>query len=374
MKKKKTQEKSGTFRRAAEGIVKNESSGTYYARFRRKGKRVMKRLGTREHPCTNSNEAKRLLRLLLDDLEKTDVVATKKTLRSLIKEYITGMEFEESTKLYKTHYLGLFQERFATAVRVSEIKKSDVTQFLATFNDKSASTRNKVLTVCRDLFEYAKDDKVIGTSPVDGIKYKAVKDTKTKPVPSWNEFEAIVKSVREVVFSDTSQDSSDLIEFMGLAGLGQAECAGLTWGDVNFNTSTISVIRKKTGTGFKVPIYPQLLPFFKRLKVARKTKSATDHVFKVRDPKKALDSACTRLNLPKYSARDFRKMFITNCIELGIDPQTIAEWQGHKDRGVLIMKVYGKVSPKHQEKMASLLSRPTSKTDPTPATPSSKEA
>lgn len=318
----------------------------------------MKSLGTREHPCTNLNEAKRLLRSLFDDLEKTDVVATKKTLRSLIKEYISAMEFEESTKLYKIHYLGLFEKRFDAATRASEIKKSDISQFLATFQDKSASSRNKVLTVCRDLFEYAKDAQVIGTSPADGIKYKTVKDTKTKPIPSWEEFEAIVKSVRDVVYSDTGEESADLIEFMGLAGLGQAECAGLTWGDVNFNTSMISVIRKKTGTAFKVPIYPQLLPLLKRLKAARETKSASDSIFKVKDPKKALDSACKRLNFPKYSARDFRKMFITNCIERGIDPQTIAEWQGHQDRGVLIMKVYGKVSPKHQEKMAALLTGP----------------
>jgi len=363
MKQKKAQEDSGTFRRVAEGIVQNVSSGSYYARFRRKGKRVMQRLGSGKHPCTTLVEAKRLLRTFIDDMDKTDVVATKKTFRTLIKEYTTGMEFEESTKVYKTHYLSLFQQRFSAATRVSEIKKSDITQFLATFNDKSASTRNKVLTVCRDLFKYAKDDKVIGSSPVDGIKYKTVKDTKTKPIPSQEEFETIVKSVRDVVFSDTGEESANLIEFMGLAGLGQAECAKLTWGDVNFNTSTISVIRKKTGQGFPIPIYPQLLPLLQRLNDAREKKSPADRVFKVKDPKKALDSACARLKLPKYSARDFRKMFITQCLEWGVDAQTLADWQGHQDGGVLIMKVYGKVTSKHKRNMAALV---TGRTIPPP--------
>jgi|GEM_PF-2474599 len=41
MKQKKAQEKSGTFRRVAEGIVLNASSGSHYARFMFKGKRVM---------------------------------------------------------------------------------------------------------------------------------------------------------------------------------------------------------------------------------------------------------------------------------------------------------------------------------------------
>jgi integrase len=356
MKSKPSKENQGKFLRAAEGVVQYQASGHYYAYFRHKGKKVMQRLGSKKHPCTSLPEAKRLVRALRDQLEKTDVAASKKTLHAIIMEYKAVMPFEESTRLYKTNYLDQLEKHFPAGTKVAEIKKSDITQFLANFNDQSADRRNKVLTVCRDLFRYAMDDRAIAVSPVEGIKYKASKATATKPIPSWEEFQSIVQSVREVVFSDTGEESADLIEFMGLAGLGQAECAAMTWGDINFNTNTMAVIRKKTGQKFSVPVYPQLLPLLQRMNEAREKPSAKDKVFKVKDPKKALESACKRLGLPKYSARDFRKMFITRCLERGIDAQTIADWQGHQDGGVLILQVYGKVTSKHKKDMAALLS------------------
>jgi integrase len=358
MKPKQPEKKQGQFLRVAEGIVQYVASKTYYAYFRHKGKRVMQRLGTKKHPCTSLPEAKRLVRALRDQLERTDVTASKKTLKTVIKEYTTAMDFEASTLQYKTNYLDQLQKHFPAGTKVAEIKKSDITQFLAAFNDKSADRRNKILTVCRDLFKYAIDDRVIAVSPAEGITYKSSKASTTKPIPSWGEFESIVKSVRDVVYSDTGEESADLIEFMGLAGLGQAECAAMTWGDINFNTSTMSVLRKKTGQRFSVPIYPQLLPLLERMNEDRENPSPDDKVFKVKDPKKGLESACKRLKLPKYSARDFRKMFITRCLELGVDAQTIADWQGHQDGGVLILKVYGKVTSKHKKDMAALIDAP----------------
>lgn len=359
MKPKRPQEKPAKFLRAAEGIVQNQASRSYYAYFRHKGKKVMQRLGTKRHPCTSLAEAKRLQRDLRKQLEHTDVAASKKTLQTIIKEYKARMPFEQSTRLYKINYLGQLEKHFPKTTRVAEIKESDMELFLAKFNDQSADRRNKVLTVCRDLFLYAIKDKAIAVSPVEGVKYKTSKAVATKPIPSWTEFESIVKSVREVVHSDTGNESADLIEFMGLAGLGQAECAAMTWGDINFNTESISVIRKKTGERFSVPIYPQLRPQLERMNSERTNPLPGDRVFKVKDPKKALESACKRLKLPKYSARDFRKMFITRCLERGIDAQTIADWQGHQDGGVLILQVYGKVTSKHKKDMAALLTKST---------------
>jgi hypothetical protein len=52
-------------------------------------------------------------------------------------------------------------------------------------------------------------------------------------------------------------------------------------------------------------------------------------------------------------------MFITRALELGIDPQTIAEWQGHQDGGQLILKVYGRVSQEHTRRMASRMTTPS---------------
>jgi hypothetical protein len=66
-------------------------------------------------------------------------------------------------------------------------------------------------------------------------------------------------------------------------------------------------------------------------------------VFKISNPKKAIDSACSKLNLKHYTARNFRQMAIIDQLRRGISPKTIAKWQGHQDGGVLIMKVYSEV-------------------------------
>ncbi len=36
-------------------------------------------------------------------------------------------------------------------------------------------------------------------------------------------------------------------------------------------------------------------------------------------------------------------------MEGGVDAQTIANWQGHQDGGVLILQVFGKVISKHKK-------------------------
>jgi hypothetical protein len=51
-------------------------------------------------------------------------------------------------------------------------------------------------------------------------------------------------------------------------------------------------------------------------------------------------------------------MFITRCIELGIDVKVIAEWQGHSDGGKLILSTYSHVSNAHADEMAKKLTLP----------------
>jgi integrase len=80
-----------------------------------------------------------------------------------------------------------------------------------------------------------------------------------------------------------AQDSADFLEFLGLAGLGQAEASSLARGDIDFEKGCIITFRHKTKTGFAIPLYPQLRPLLARL--CRDLKP-TDKVFKVGDRRK----------------------------------------------------------------------------------------
>ena len=48
-------------------------------------------------------------------------------------------------------------------------------------------------------------------------------------------------------------------------------------------------------------------------------------------------------------------MFITRAIERGVDVKVIAEWQGHRDGGKLILQTYSHVNPVHSNRMAQLM-------------------
>jgi site-specific recombinase XerD len=49
-------------------------------------------------------------------------------------------------------------------------------------------------------------------------------------------------------------------------------------------------------------------------------------------------------------------MFITRAIEKGADVKVIAQWQGHRDGGKLILDTYSHVRPEHSQRMAQLMS------------------
>ena len=147
---------------------------------------------------------------------------------------------------------------------------------------------------------------------------------------------------------------------MGLAGLGQAELTALVWGDVDWKNERITTFRQKTGRGFTIPLYPQLRPLLQRIHTQHlcRAGSCPPHdgkVFRVLEAKKSIAAACKRLNVPAYTHRSFRRMFITRCIERGVDVKVISQWQGHRDGGKLILDTYSHVSPQHSTRMAKLM-------------------
>jgi integrase len=87
-------------------------------------------------------------------------------------------------------------------------------------------------------------------------------------------------------------------------------------------------------------------------------KANDERVFRIADAKKALASACRRLGFSPFSQRSLRRLFITRAIEKGVDVKVIAEWQGHKDGGKLILDTYSHVNRAHSQRMAQLMNEP----------------
>jgi integrase len=235
---------------------------------------------------------------------------------------------------------------------ISKIRPSDCERWLAGYAYLSASTYNDHLWLLKDLFAFAVDDRLLEASPAAKLKTRKREDPE-RLTPTFEQFEAIIASVRAQKFNGHgASDSADFLEFMGLAGLGQAEASALTRGDVHFQSDQISVLRRKTSKRFFIPIFPQVHSLLERV---CEGKAHNEKLFKIADAKRALAAACQRLGFPPFSQRSLRRMFITRAIERGVDVKVIAEWQGHRDGGMLILKTYSHVRAAHLQRMAKLM-------------------
>src|SRR5207248_2442648 len=281
------------------------------------------------------------------------------TLAELCNQWLeTIQDCKPKTLEQKNYVAARIKEHWPSGsiVQVSKVKPSDCDLWLArcaqiSANCFGASSRNGHVQILKEVFALALRDRIISDSPAAHLKY--IK--RQKPIrltPTWEQFQQIIADVRAQVFNADAQDSADFLEFLGLAGLGQAEASSLRRGDIDFDKSQIITFRHKTQTGFAIPIYPQLRPLLERL---CRNLNPTDKVFKLDNAKKALSGACRRLGLPAFSQRSLRRLFVTRAMENRVDVQTISLWQGHKDGGKLILDTYSHVNPVHSERMAKLM-------------------
>jgi len=234
-------------------------------------------------------------------------------------------------------------------VLIRKIVPSQIKSFISR-RRIGASQGNAFLTEFRQMFQLALEDKLLAESPAAAVNWQKRKEP-IRQTPDGEGFAAIIADVRSQEFNADARDSGDFLEAMGLLGLGQTELWALHGRDVDLKRNRISVYRRKTSTPFQIPIYPQARALCARL---CKGKGPNERLFAIRDAKKALAGACERLQLPNFTQRSLRRFFVTNALERGVDVQTVARWQGHRDTK-LILEIYGDVRAPHMERMAQLM-------------------
>ena len=342
------QSKVGTFQKVGECLYRYSSNGVYYARIKTSGKEIKRSLET-----TDRTLAKRKLATFKDEQRQIDRSHGKLTLPELCDRYLKTVQHQKpKTVERKTFIVGRIKRDWPTGrlTQIAKIKPSDVDVWLSRYRFGSAS-RNLHISCIKEIFTLALRDRIIPASPAAHL-HSAKREKPIRLTPSFEQFKAIVGDVRAQQFNADAQDSADFLEFLGFAGLGQAEAGALTRADVDLDAGRIITFRHKTTTGFAIPIFPQVRRLLESL---CEGKSSSDLLLKIRDGKKALAGACRRLQLPPFSQRSLRRMFITRAIERGVDVKVIAEWQGHRDGGKLILDTYSHVNRTHSQRMALLM-------------------
>ena len=125
------------------------------------------------------------------------------------------------------------------------------------------------------------------------------------------------------------------------------------WGDPETATKNSSLRR--------VPIIPPLAILLGDLErqpriPSTKNRRQGNFVLAVTECQKAVDRACDRLKIQRFTHHDLRHLFATRSIESGVDIPTVSRWLGHKDGGALAMRTYGHLRDEHSKSMAAKVS------------------
>jgi integrase len=337
------------------GLYRYNPSGQFFARVRFHGKLYRKKLDTDDLAV-----AKRKLRTFKDDLERTDATKGNTSFAKVLDDYAETLQGAESTLANKLSVIAKLKEKRGgveswfglNSLPLRTVKPSQVSAWLTKhYGHWGAEYYNLALSVIRSALDMAVADRIIIESPAKGLKYRKRKQP-IRQTPTFAEFQQIVADIRGQRFNADAEQSGDFVEFLGLAGLGQAELAAIMRSDVDLDAGRMIVFRHKTSQGFAVPIYPQLRPLIEKL---CKGKKHNECLFSITQARKALANSCKRLGFPSFTHRSLRRMFITRAIERGVDVKVISEWQGHRDGGKLILATYSHVRPEHSNRMAALM-------------------
>ena len=352
----------GTFaflENVAPNLFRHRKNLSYWGVKKMNGKRTVHALETADRKTADGKLVE-----WLGDIKKVDPGNRDMTLAMLLKKYESARtEIAHSTRVGEKGRIAKFRELFPRPMEtfVTRVLNSDIAAWVGLVGkDKRASTRNQFRAFARALFDFAVSDTVIGKNPFDPkIIRKAKKEPIIRLIPSPQEFEKIVAEIRQPSWKlekgkrggqrpTFQHESADFAEFLGRAGIGQAEAVGLNWEDIDNERDVIHYRRKKTGRAFSTPIFPWIKPLLKRLRTEAGP-NPRGPVFKVKNVKKALSGATQRLGLPHFTQRNLRAMRIKRLWEQGVDVKVIAQWQGHSDGGKLIMTTYTEVFGSNSE-------------------------
>jgi integrase len=356
MKTKSEGKSRGTFAlldNVAPNLFRHRENQSYWGVKKMNGKRIVHALDTADRKTADGK-----LSEWLADLKKVDPGNRDMTLAMLLKKYEAARtDIAHSTQVGEQGRIAKFRELFPLPMEtlVARVHNSDIAAWVGLVGkNKRPSTRNQYRAFVRTLFDFAVSDAVIVKNPFDPkIIRTAKREPVTRLIPSPQEFEQIIAEIRQPSWKLEKgkrggqrpmyqHDSADFAEFLGRAGVGQAEAGSLTWADIDEEREVIHYLRKKTKRAFNTPIFPWLKPLLARLR-ADAGPNPHGPVFKVKDVKKALHGATERLGLPHFTQRNLRAMRIKRLWEQGVDVKVIAQWQGHRDGGTLIMTTYTQV-------------------------------
>ena len=356
-----------------QNLLKNGSSGVYYARFSVAGKskkqQVWKSLRTKSYSVAKL----KLIDLRKAELKRraafSDLTTGKLDVGSLVIQYEERTQNDPDLKpstvdarlkavkrILKT-WPGICQSHVRSVTKRDCIEwgwrlKKEGTRFIQPrakrVNPKplAAKTVNATIDCLREIFEQAVENGIIYENPARAIKKSKVV-AKRINLPKRAQFREIIEVIAA---SGAAQalDCAEMVEFLCLTGARKGEGTAVTWACVDWENNRIRIPGTKTAASYRIiPMIPSLQAFMERLRERRREEPETWPVIRIKECQGALTRACRMAGCQRLTHHDLRHFFATICIESGVDIPTVSRWLGHSDGGVLAMKTYGHLRDEH---------------------------
>jgi integrase len=344
-------------------LVRNTASGIYYARVRIKGKLIWKSLKA----DTLSVAKLRLGDFLKQENKRVEITEAAERGRMTFGDALAIFKkrLEEAhhlkprAKEYRQDTIDALLKTWPNleSIDVRKISVADCSQWASGYSKKYCpSFFNNTVGTLRMVLKIAIDAGARYGNPASEIKKAKIRQ-KILKLPEQNQFPALVQAIRKAG-GRFSKDCGDLTEFLAYSGARISEAARVYGSDCDFENGKMTIKGDpETGTknwGIRViPMIPDMLRLLERIRAEKPNEQwGKNPVVGVRECQKAIDSACRKLEITRFTHHDLRHLFATRCIESGVDIPTVSRWLGHKDGGALAMKTYGHLRDLHSTTMA----------------------
>jgi integrase len=343
----------GTFEKAGENLVRHEN-GTYYLRAKVAGKCIYASLKT---DSLKIAKIKRNARL---EAERSQAAAHKgesRTLRDAVNaleaDLVNRPNLRPKSKAACRDTIRILRDTLPLTAAGAEWSRQEAAEWWRKLAGRySPSVANKLHGAVRKLAAILIEQGVRVDDPTRELRRMPARK-KLRSMPGRADMTRIVEFIRTRK-KRGCLESSRLVAFLAFTGMRKGEAAAAKWPDVGTAWLTVGADGETKGKSFR--LIPISAPLKELLDAMRD--DAVDGlgaIFGTVSPRRALDSACEALELPRMRVHDLRHFYATWCIESGVDIPTVAKWLGHKDGGALAMRTYGHVRDDHSLTSAAKL-------------------
>lgn len=340
-------------------LFKSKQTGVYFLRAKILGKQVKVSLKVKNYAVAQVLVRERHAELTADIERERAKHPGGSTFGVFEKEWIRRSEaspdYRPRTKIYHQQCVDILYRTWPEleTLEVATIKLADCIEWAAKLRARYSAPRyNGAVDTARAVFDIAIERGAILKNPTRGAtKATGLKKARVTPkrleLPTTAQFQELLAKLDS---TPRFQRAARAVRFLAYGGPRISSAGEVMVSDVDWARNEIILRKTKNGKICRVPMIPEMQDICRILVTEYPGKGP---LLPIKNPRHALKKACEAIGIHPLTNHDLRHLFITRCIESGVDVKTVAEWVGHQDGGALILKTYAHLRNEHSQKMAA---------------------